>query len=76
MKWVKMKDQAPEENQLCWIYCEYIGIDIMVYHDLEGTKDEIMGKHCFVGFGFLTDDVTHWMPYVIKSKIPEKPKEL
>ena len=69
MDWIKMTDQCPKENQRVIIYFEGTGIDIMEYHDLEGTEDEQMGKELFTGRGFLTDDVTHWMP------LPERPRE-
>ena len=67
MKWISISDRTPKENERVITYFEHTGISIMEYHDLEGTEDEAMGKHYFCGYGFLTDDVTHWMP------LPEKP---
>lgn len=67
MSWINIEDRLPEEGQRVIIYFKMTGIDIMKYHDLEGTEDRIMGKNLFTGRGFLTDDVTHWMP------LPEPP---
>jgi len=68
MNWIDIKKQAPKEGQRVITYHDMTGIDIMKYSDLEGTEDEIMGKHFFSNSsGFLTDDVTHWMP------LPDKP---
>lgn len=74
MEWIDIKKQAPDEGQKVWAYFECTGIDIMEYHDLEGTEDEIFGKHLFTSnSGFLTDDVTHWAIYNEGDPIPEKP---
>ena len=67
--WIRIEDKLPEDSQRVIVYFERTGIDIMKYHDLEGTEDEKMGKNLFTGNGFLTDDVTHWMP------VPEPPKK-
>jgi hypothetical protein len=73
MNWISMEDQPPDENQRVWAYCPDTGVAAMIYHNLEGTENEIMGKHCFVGHGgWLTDDVTHWMELSwYKPKPPE-----
>ena len=68
--WIKIEDQLPKEGQRVITYFEHTGIEIMEYHDLEDTKDKIFGKNFFIGCGgFLTDDVTHWMP------LPDKPEK-
>ena len=68
MEWIKIEDQAPKDGQRVIVYFNMTGIDIMRYHDLEGTEDRKMGKNLFTGDrGFLTDDVTHWRP------LPESP---
>ena len=69
MDWIKIKDERPKEGERVITYFKHTGVSIMKYHNLRGTKDEIMGKDLFTGSGgFLTDDVTHWMP------LPKKPK--
>jgi len=74
MKWIKIEDKVPIEGQKTWTYFVHTGISVMTYHSLEGTKDEIFGKHLFIGGGgFLTDDVTHWMPYTKGNKKPKSP---
>ena len=72
MKWIKIEDQLPKEGQRVITYHDMTGIDIMKYHCLDGTKDEEFGKnmfHCCTGF--LTDDVTNWMPLPDKPEIKE-----
>lgn len=62
--WIKIKENKPIEGQKTITYFELTGIDAMTYHNLDGTKDEEFGTHMFDSpRGFLTDDVTHWMPY-------------
>lgn len=68
-RWISIDDKLPKEGQQVIIYFKQTGIDIMKYHDLEGTEDEKMGKNLFTGRGFLTDDVTDWMP------LPNIPQE-
>ena len=70
MGWINIKDQAPQEKQLVWAFFDITGVCKMVYHDLEGTQDKDFGKHCFIGNGWLIDDVTHWMPYCDEKPDP------
>ncbi len=63
MDWIKIEDQTPKDGDKVITYFEHTGIEIAIYKDLEGTEDEIFGKNLFFNKnGWLTDDVTHWMP--------------
>jgi len=79
MKWISVKNALPAEGQSVIYYFRLTGIDIGTYHSEkcdEGGPD----YQCFGGAsGFLTDDVTHWMPdegqIVSKLEIPEEFKK-
>lgn len=59
--WIKMKDQKPEEGQKVIYYFRPVGVHRGVYN--RGYEEEYGHYDCFSGKGgFLTDDVTHWMP--------------
>ena len=63
MKWIKVQDELPQENQHVIYYFECTGVSSGIY--CKG----IDGMDCFVGVdGWLCDDVTHWMP------LPEAPE--
>jgi hypothetical protein len=67
MEWIRIKDKAPEEGKLLVYYFAPLGCFIGKYKRCKTPQD---GIHTFYGkSGFLTDDVTHWMP------IPPFPKE-
>jgi len=71
MDWIKIEDQTPEDGQVVLTYFKELNnpIEISVYKNLVGTDDEIFGHNCFSNkSGWLTDDVTHWMP------LPDPPK--
>ena len=71
MDWIKIEDQVPEDGQLVLTYFEVLNnkIEISTYKNLVGTDREIFGHNLFYNkSGFLTDDVTHWMP------LPDPPK--
>lgn len=53
-RWVSVAERYPE-----------VGEDVVYYFGVCGTfVGTYLGEHCFAGeAGFLTDDVTHWMPY-------------
>lgn len=62
--WIKIKDKIPAEKQKVITYFDVCGIDVMTYHNLRDTEDEEFGDNMFTSpRGFLTDDVTHWLPY-------------
>jgi hypothetical protein len=74
-EWIKMSDRKPEEGQRCWYYFCIVGVHAGTYSQvdltefgLSGFADQFSGKR-----GFLTDDVTHWMPYDDGEK-PNAPK--
>ncbi len=70
MKWIKIEDAQPRDGDIVITCFEVTGIETARYKNLKGTEDEIFGWNCFTNkSGFLTDDVTHWMP------LPEIPKE-
>lgn len=52
--WISVQERYPEIDQ-----------DVIYYFDVCGTYiGKYLGEHCFAGdAGFLTDDVTNWMPY-------------
>lgn len=69
--WISVEDRLPEDGQQVLTFFEITGVEIAKYQNLKGTKDEIFGHNCFYnGKGYLTDDVTHWMP------LPKPPKEM
>lgn len=78
MNWIKIEDedQVPDDGDKVVTFFEHTGVEIATYKNLKGTKDEIFGHNLFYNkSGFLTDDVTHWMPYTDGMTLPEAPKE-
>lgn len=72
MDWIKIEDQVPEDGQVVITYFEELNnkIEISTYKNLVGTEDEMFGHNMFYNkSGWLTDDVTHWMP------LPDPPKD-
>lgn len=75
MDWIKIEDQVPEDGATVITYFEHTGIEISHYKNLVGTEDEIFGHNMFYNkSGWLTDDVTHWMPYNEGDQLPESPE--
>jgi len=71
MDWISIKDQVPEDGAIVITYFGELNnpIEIARYKNLKGTEDEVFGHNCFINkSGWLTDDVTHWMP------LPDPPK--
>ena len=62
--WISMKDKKPEEGQEVWYYFDVVGVHCGRYH-LSEDGDLFIGLN-----GFLTDDVTHWMP--LEKPLPPK----
>jgi len=63
MEWIEVKDRLPEEDQRVIYWFEHTGVHYGKF---------TMTEHgaCFYGpGGWLTDDVTHWMP------LPDPPKK-
>ncbi len=81
--WISIKDQRPTEEQDVFYFFEWTGVNKGKYqgvpYDPEhfGTDEDgnpYVGN-CFYGKkGFLTDDVTHWMPYDGNDELPPKPE--
>lgn len=72
MKWINIEDQTPEDGQVVITYFGVLNnpIEISTYKDLRGTDDEQFGRNMFHNKnGWLTDDVTHWMP------LPDPPED-
>ena len=66
-EWISIEDRLPENHQTVIYYFEDVGMCIGEYEQLH---DSLYGTgNCFSSnAGFLTDDVTHWMPL---PNIPE-----
>ena len=59
MKWIKIEDELPKEEQRVIYYFKGTGIGLG-YYSGKVWPDK---SNCFYGAdGWLTDDVTHWMP--------------
>ena len=76
MNWIKMSERKPDVGQKCFTYFGIIGVEVAEYYHpepipgIEGTENE----DCFTNeSGFLCGDVTHWMPYVDGSEMPNAP---
>ena len=62
MQWINIKDKAPEDGQRVIYYFAPLGMFMGHYERCKGEA-AIYGTHCFSSaHGFLTDDVTYWMP--------------
>ena len=62
MQWINIKDKAPEDGQHVIYYFAPLGMFMGHYERLKGD-DALYGTHCFYSaHGFLTDDVSYWMP--------------
>lgn len=72
--WISTEDKMPEVGQKVWYYFDRVGrwrgtFD-GYYVDSEGI--EWKDLHMFSGeYGFLTGDVTHWMPD--QEEAPDEP---
>ena len=65
--WVKMSERKPEHGQEVYYFFNIVGVH-RGFYELQELQEEIFGPGYMVdvflqkdGFGFLTDDVTHWM---------------
>jgi hypothetical protein len=69
MNWIKVEDSLPEEGQKVIYWFKHTG---------RARGKFTMTEHgaCFYGKGgWLTDDVTHWMPDDGREILPKPPKE-
>jgi hypothetical protein len=69
MKWIDIRERQPEFGQKCYVWCDFLNLEgeVMQYKPLPFIELEdwsiVVGRDLFHGkTGFLTDDVTHWMP--------------
>lgn len=70
-EWIKMSDRQPEHGQAVIYYFDMVGRHRGFYST--GLDEDGYRYHTFYGKGgFLTDDVTHWMPDE-GQEMPEKP---
>jgi len=61
MEWISVEERLPEEGQNVLFYFEVTGVEVGHYtliNDVHYGK----GNQFYNKGGFLTDDVTHWMP--------------
>jgi len=75
-KWIKCENKMPTVGQKVWYFFEVVGSHRGTfdgwYVDDDGKKWD--GMHMFSNdYGFLTGDVTHWMPD--QEGKPNKPYE-
>jgi len=69
MEWIKVEDKLPKENQKVWYYFKPCGVYLGNYSRIEYPKEAtgvdypVYGDCFHSKHGWLTDDVTHWMPY-------------
>lgn len=74
MEWLDIQKDRPEDGQRCWYWFEvsgrvFDGVHTMVdYPGHEARSDRFSGKG-----GFLTDEVTWWMPFVEGAECPKPP---
>ena len=62
-EWIEIKNEKPKHGQVVITYHCDTGIDVMKCHILPILNDEYGGDIVFIScLGFLTDDVTHWIP--------------
>jgi hypothetical protein len=64
-KWISVKDKLPTEGQRVIYYFKMVGVHVGRYKSL--TDEDGVHQVFYSNAGWLTDDVTHWMP------LPELP---
>lgn len=63
-KWIKHNDEEPQLNQAVIYFFKYVGVH----------RGHYRGYHRYAGKnGFLTGDVTHWMPDD-GQELPQRPE--
>jgi len=73
MTWTKTKDRLPKEGQKVIYYFKWLGVFRGKFTTI--PFDDIGEFHCFhSAYGWLCDDVTHWMPDE-GQELPETPEE-
>jgi hypothetical protein len=66
-EWISVKDRLPKDGQRVLYYFHYVGVHAGNYAR-ELDDDGYMHDVFYGKDGFLSDDVTHWMPF------PDPPK--
>ena len=62
-QWIAMEDEAPEGQQIVLCWSETCGIDAMRCIHNENWEKDTFGSTTFASrSGYLSGDVTHWMP--------------
>lgn len=70
--WIRLDERKPEEGQEVIYYFDMVGVHRGFY--VTETDEEGYVHDIFYGkSGFLTDDVTHWMPDT-GQELPAKPE--
>lgn len=69
MNWIKVEDELPEIGQRVIYYFEHVGVHVGKFMKVDNNEDMPYGNIFYGKSGFLTDDVTHWMPL---PEIPQK----
>tara|TARA_B100000123_G_C25510516_1_gene332041 strand:+ start:96 stop:401 length:306 start_codon:yes stop_codon:yes gene_type:complete len=80
MEWIKTKDKLPKIGEKVFYYFEYVGVHFgrfTGFYTDEETGEYYPDMHVFTDMegGWLTGDVTHWMPYNGQTEVPERPEE-
>jgi len=61
--WLDIQDHVPDIDQDVLYYFEGVGIGLGTYKGVDNTPEWGLLGHVFAGdSGWLTDDVTHWLP--------------
>ena len=80
MDWIHIRDQEPKEGQSVIYFFEHVGVHRGKYKEVDygedfGTDENgntYKGNMFYSEKGFLTDDVTHWMPDE-GQELPKRP---
>jgi len=68
-KWLRIDEQKPEKKQKVWYWFEVFKKYYEGFYNSDEYKQDIFYGDC----GFLTGDVTYWMPREDGDKKPKPP---
>lgn len=74
MNWISVKEGMPDAGDCVWYFYSPVGVWRGVF---DGYHDDNLNLHIFTcseTTGWLTGDVTHWMPDVGQAR-PDRPDE-
>jgi hypothetical protein len=81
MSWIHINDQRPDDGREVFYFFAFLGVYRGKYMQSEYPQElfeegtEPVYGDCFYGDkGFLTDDVTHWMPDDGREDLPDVPE--